>query len=246
MKSTAVERESSVLIIDDEPLVRSFVRDALGPIVRVQEVVNGEAALEALAARPGAIDLVFADQVLPRRSALEVLQAIKRSWPWIPVVIITGYGSEHLAVQALRAGASDYLRKPIPLNTLLQTAARLLATAGPRGPSATVVAGVDGASAPRRTTHPSIRRALAFMAEHFAEAITLAEVARQAGVSRFHFCRLFHQEFGVPFHEHLQELRVCRAKTLLAERQLRISEIACTVGFNDVSHAIGWTGAANL
>jgi len=74
------------------------------------------------------------------------------------------------------------------------------------------------------------------MTEHFGEALTLADVAREAGFSRFHFCRLFHHEIGVPFHEHLQDLRVHRAKVLLGDPFLRVSEIAYAVGFNDLSH----------
>jgi len=87
-----------------------------------------------------------------------------------------------------------------------------------------------------QSVHPNIFRALVFMNNHFAENITLADVAREAGLSRFHFCRLFRQEAGVLFHEHLTRLRVQHAKTLLADRNRRISEVAYGVGFNDLSH----------
>jgi YesN/AraC family two-component response regulator len=224
----------NVFIIDDEALVRMFVRDALQSMARVEEAADGEAALETLKARGGTTDLVLADQVLPRRSGLEVLRTIKGFWPWIPVVILTGFGSEHLAIEALRAGASDYLRKPVALNALLRTVTRLLTIIGAHVSEEAPPTESQG-SGPRRA-HPSLRRALVFMAQHFMEAITLADAAREAGLSRFHFCRLFHQEVGVTFHEHLHDLRVCRAKTLLADRHLRISEVAYSVGFNDLSH----------
>jgi YesN/AraC family two-component response regulator len=222
----------SVLVVDDEPLVRSFLSTALEPIARVDEAADADRALDLLRERAGATALVLVDQVLPRRSGLEVLQITKSTWPWIPVALLTGFGSEDLAVQALRAGASDYLRKPIGVAALLETVARLVASRGEPAPPA---AG-GGTENRARPVHPNIRRALAFMSEHFAEPISLANVAREAGLSRFHFCRLFHHEIGVPFHEHLHDLRVHRAKTLLADRYLRVSEVAYAVGFNDLSH----------
>jgi YesN/AraC family two-component response regulator len=221
----------AVLIVDDDARVRSCVRSALEATAPVVEAEDGERALAILRqrARTGGVDVVLVDYVLPRRSGLELLRATRRAWPWIRVVIVTGFGSEDLAVQALRAGASDYLKKPIQLDELTKTVAAL-ATPAPSG------AGVPGARSARAPVHPNIRIALAFMREHFAEAVTLAHAAREAGLSRFHFCRLFHDQTGIPFHEYLHRLRVSRAQTLLGDRYLRVSEVAYAVGFNDLSH----------
>jgi two-component system response regulator YesN len=228
--------DGAVLIVDDEPVVRSFVRAALESIVRVEEAADAERALEVLEARARTTDLVLVDHVLPRRSGLEVLRITKRNWPWISVAILTGFGSEDLAVQALRAGASDYLKKPIQVTALLQAVARLMTVRDkPTFPPAPP-APVGGTEIRDSRVHPNIGRALRFMTEHFGEGLTLADVAREAGLSRFHFCRLFHHEIGVPFHEHLQVLRVHRAKVLLGDPFLRVSEIAYAVGFNDLSH----------
>jgi two-component system response regulator YesN len=223
----------SVLIVDDEASVRSLLRSMLESTARVHEAEDAERALKILETQAPATDLVLVDQFLPRLTGLEVLQVTKRNWPWIPVAIVTGFGSEDLAVQALRAGASDYLRKPIELAALLRMVARLIRKV--QCPVTSPVPGV-GIEDSVRPIHPSIRRALAFMSEHFAEAITLAEVASEADLSRFHFCRLFHQEMGVPFHEHLHRLRLRRATTLLGDRSLKVSEIAYAVGFTDLSH----------
>jgi YesN/AraC family two-component response regulator len=213
----------TVLIVDDELLTRSLLRAGLEPIASVVEANDGEQALGILQGRTGTtIDLVLLDHVLPNCSGLEVLRVAKRFWPSIPIVLITGFSSEELAVEAFRAGASDYLKKPIALDTLTRTVVRLVKTRD------TITAALVG--------HPNIRKALAFISDHFAEDITLKDAAREAGLSRYHFCRLFHRETGVTFLEYLYSFRVRQAKTLLADRYLRVTEVAYTVGFSDLSH----------
>jgi YesN/AraC family two-component response regulator len=235
MESMTVGRYvPGVLVVDDEPLVRSFLRDALVESARVIEAEDGEHAIEVL--RGGArdtLDLALVDHFLPKMSGLEVLRITKRNWPWLPVVLITGSGSEDLAVKAWRGGASDYLKKPIELDALLSIVSALI-----RRPPITprVASSASDHHGRCRTVHPSVRRGLAFMQEHFADPITLADVARAACLSRFHFCRLFHHETGMPLHEYLHDLRVTKAKLLLRDHGLRISEVAFTVGFNDLSH----------
>jgi YesN/AraC family two-component response regulator len=231
---TAGRYVPGVLVVDDEALVRSFLRDALLESARVIEAEDGEQAIEVLQGRVhDTIDLVLIDHFLPKMTGLEVLRITKRNWPWLPVVLFTGSGSEDLAVKAWRAGASDYLRKPIELDDLLgivDALTRHPPTTPPDTPSS-----IDH-SGRWRTVHPSVRRGLTFMYEHFADPIRLSDVARAACLSRFHFCRLFHHETGVAFHEYLHSLRVAKAKALLVDHGLRISEIAFTVGFNDLSH----------
>jgi AraC-like DNA-binding protein len=65
----------------------------------------------------------------------------------------------------------------------------------------------------------------------------LAAIAESwLAVAQSELGRLFHHETGVPFHEHLHDLRVTQAKALLANRYRRVSEIAYAVGSNDLSH----------
>lgn len=230
---TVRQSRPGVLIVDDDVRVRSFLRTALEDNAGVVEAGTGEEALEILETPSSTLDLMLLDYVLPTLSGLEILQVTRRRWPWIPVIILTAFGSEEVAVQALRAGANDYLRKPVQLDTLRESV-RVLMAGRPeraRGGPATL-----DQPAESRSAHPNIRQALIFMHQHFAEEITLNDVAGEAALSRFHFCRLFRRETGVLFHEYLHRLRVNRAKALLVNRHLTISEVAFTVGFNDLSH----------
>ena len=231
MDAVAVPFLPGILVVEDEPSVRSFLRTALEPTTRVVEAHDGEQAVEILRDHArDTLDLVLADYRLPKRSGLEVLRVTRDTWPWIRVVLITAFGSEQLAVQAFREGASDYLTKPIALETLLQVVATLTSTRASRADTA-AGHGLDMGS-----VDPRIRRALAFMDERFSSPLSLGEVARKAGLSRFHFCRIFHRDTGRLFHDYLQELRVRRAQVLLATHHLPITEVAYAVGFSDLSH----------
>lgn len=224
-----------VLIVDDDGPVRSFFRIALEGTASSIEAPDGEQALRMLERLGGHnVDLVLLDYVIPNQSGLEILRAVRRRWPWLPVVIITGFGSEDVAIHAFRAGARDYLRKPIDVDQLRQTVVTLTAKrlSGTRpGPEP-----LGAESHVPRAIHPGIARALTYAGEHFTESITLSEIAREAFLSKFHFCRLFHREIGFSFREYLQGLRVRRAKGLLADPNLSVTEVAYAAGFNDLSN----------
>ena len=119
---------ATVLVVEDDPLVRSFLRAALEDRVRVLEVEDGEAALDVLARRLGErVALALVDQVIPKRSGLDVVREARRRWPWVPVVLITGFGSEEILNDAFRLGASVVLSKPFAIEDLRRVVACFLA-----------------------------------------------------------------------------------------------------------------------
>jgi AraC-like DNA-binding protein/ligand-binding sensor protein len=82
---------------------------------------------------------------------------------------------------------------------------------------------------------PSVMRAKEFVQAHFTESVSLTQVAAAAHVSPFHFCRVFRAATGVTFTEYVCRLRVERAKTLLADASVRVSEVAYATGFGSIS-----------
>lgn len=79
-----------------------------------------------------------------------------------------------------------------------------------------------------------VRRSLEYLRERLADAITLEELARYAGLDKFHLCRAFRAQIGMPPHAYLTHLRIARAKDLL-ESGVRASEVAPRVGLYDQS-----------
>ena len=79
------------------------------------------------------------------------------------------------------------------------------------------------------------RRVAQYIEQHLAEEISLLSLAQLAELSPFHFARAFKQSFGVPPHRYLTRQRIERAKALLGERRLSVTEIGLDVGFSETS-----------
>lgn len=83
---------------------------------------------------------------------------------------------------------------------------------------------------------PLITRARAFIAENQTESLSLGQVAKAVNSSPFYFCKLFKKATGLNFTDYLSRIRIERAKNLLLNPNLRVSEIAFEVGFQSLTH----------
>jgi two-component system, NtrC family, response regulator AtoC len=119
---------STVLIVDDERTLARAVKAFLAEAGYEAEVAaNGEQAVELLPKlRP---DVVFADVRLPGMSGIDLLRRIREFDPAIPVIIMTAYGTIEGAVEAVKLGAFDYMKKPVDLEELRLLADRARETA---------------------------------------------------------------------------------------------------------------------
>jgi CheY-like chemotaxis protein len=112
MKENIMSAPRKVLVVDDDPVVgKSFDRVLSGKGYAVITARNGEEALSKISNEK--YDVVFTDIKMPGISGLEVAERIKASQPWLPVVIVTGYGSDAYEARAEAAGVSGFLRKPL-------------------------------------------------------------------------------------------------------------------------------------
>ncbi len=121
-----------ILIVDDESEMRSALSHALTRSgFTVESAAGGTDALVKIKKDP--ISLVITDIKMPDVSGMEVLGAVKKTSPQIPVIVITAYGSIHNAVEAMQAGAADYLLKPFSFETLEATVNKVLGSIDPDG-----------------------------------------------------------------------------------------------------------------
>ena len=101
-----------ILVVDDDPVVgKSIGRVLSNKGYAVISARNGEEALGKLETEK--YDLVFTDIKMPGLNGLEVAERVKASQPWLPVVIVTGYGTDANEARAAAAGVSGFLRKPL-------------------------------------------------------------------------------------------------------------------------------------
>jgi len=115
---------TTILLVDDEKLVR----EELGGILEdegygVVIAGDGDEGLEAfLTQRP---DMVITDARMPRREGLSLAKAILAEDPQVPITMITGHGSETMAIEALRLGITDFIKKPVTISDLLAAIERM-------------------------------------------------------------------------------------------------------------------------
>lgn len=101
-----------VLVVDDDPVVaKSFDRVLSTKGYAVMTASNGEEALRKMAAED--YDVVYTDIRMPGMDGIEVAERIKGRQPWLPVVIVTGYGTEENEARAKAAGVNAVLHKPL-------------------------------------------------------------------------------------------------------------------------------------
>ncbi|MBU1154391.1 MAG: response regulator [Proteobacteria bacterium] len=128
-QAPALPQESyHILVVDDE----SMIIELLGRLLsekgyEVSTAADGREALEFL--RGHTCDLVISDVRMPRLDGMQLLKAIKDMNPRLPVVMISGYDEAAVVVDALKAGAENFLAKPLDLDILDQVVSKTLSLA---------------------------------------------------------------------------------------------------------------------
>lgn len=113
---------SRILIIEDEAAIRRVLVKILTEENKGYEVYEAEDGLKGMGILKNEdFDLVLCDIKMPKMDGVEVLEAVKKIKPEIPIVMISGHGDLDTAVNTMRMGAFDYISKPPDLNRLLNT-----------------------------------------------------------------------------------------------------------------------------
>lgn len=121
--------KSSILLVDDEAAFLDAMKRRLtkrGFVVETTE--SGMDALELLERNHGSIEVVILDVKMPGIDGIETLREIKRKYPMVEVVMLTGHATVGSAIEGMKLGAFDYLMKPADIdgfsNTIMEAAAK--------------------------------------------------------------------------------------------------------------------------
>ena len=137
------------LIVDDEPDIRELLEITLGRMkLDTRSARNVKEAREWLAKE--SFDLCLTDMRLPDGTGLELVQHILQRHPQVPVAMITAYGSLDTAINALKAGAFDFLTKPVDLGRLRELVATALRLRSPDSQELPVDSRLLGESPPMK------------------------------------------------------------------------------------------------
>ena len=109
-----------ILIVDDDYIIRELLKVFLRKLkYETEEAADVDEALDILKKEPDNFFLIFSDYSMPKKTGIDLMKSVKKLYPVIEVVMITGVGSEEVAIQALRLGALDYIKKPIDVEVLI-------------------------------------------------------------------------------------------------------------------------------
>jgi DNA-binding NtrC family response regulator len=116
--------KQSILIVDDELGVRESLRMILKPYHDIYTAPDGQTALNIIKERK--IHLITLDLNMPKLSGIETLKEIRKIDREVPIIIITGYGTQKDEEEALLYGVKDFIAKPFNTSTLINVISEIL------------------------------------------------------------------------------------------------------------------------
>lgn len=225
--------QKQILVVEDDDNVRELLKDLLEAVHHVREARSATEALTILKGEE--IALIVLDYRLPDRTGLEVLADIKEAWPSLPVIMITGYGSEWLCTSAFRLGVRDYFAKPFDAREFTHTVCRILSVPVPtrvKGDCSRIVGGHWDLPAGRDDV--AVLQCVKLIQKCYWGRVALSQLACELGIGKYTLSRRFRQVMGVSLRDYLIRFRLEKAKALLRTRDFSITEVAQMVGFGDL------------
>ena len=230
-------RSQRILLVEDDRAVQELLALSLHEMYEVRRAVTGAEALAILNREP--ISAVVLDYRLPDRTGLELLTEIKSTQPRLPVIMMTGYGSESVCASAFKLGITDYFPKPFSILDLVYTVRRVLAEPSTEpAPTGTALPHDDRPplELDSKTRRPdfSIQKAAKLIQQRYWDRLSLSDLAHEVGMSKYRFSRRFREVMGIGFRDYVISVRLARAKDLLSTTPASITEVALLVGFGDL------------
>lgn len=236
-----------ILIVEDEEIIRKglvFMVDWL----KVNCIVAGEAAdgVEGLqkieAIRP---DIVITDVKMPFKNGIEMLEESIERYGY-EAIIISGYSEFEYAKKAITLNVTEYLLKPIDFVHLYQTIEKLTNKIESKNKVKEIMLSQEPipskqsmeAQLARSAKSKYVGKMLDYIQAHYSQKISITDLCKQYGISSTYLNAKFKQETNYTFNDFLNRYRVLQAVELLRQDNMKVYEIAETVGFQDYKYFI--------
>lgn len=225
-----------MVLIDDEKIIV----DGLTRVIKWADY-NCEVVGAAYDAAGGAAlirrlkpHIVFTDIKMPDQDGLTMLAGLKSEFPEMQIAVLTGYRDFNYAQEAIKLGVTRFLLKPSKMDELHEALYAMKERLDKLPPDA--AAGEDEPCLDRHAGSFIVNQATAYIEEHYAQKLTLQEVADKCYVSQWHLSKLINKYTGNTFYELLNNVRIEKAKALLNDPKLKIGDIVDMVGYSDAAH----------
>ena len=230
-----------ILVADDEPIERKVISKTIqnyfGDEMEIFQAENGREAIEIF--RKEDCQIALLDISMPGINGLEAAEEIRRGNQACSIIFLTAYEEFDYAKRAIRVRALDYLLKPSTKEDLIAVLEE-----------AVYLSRQGVAKAPLHMTEPEEKdekleviknqvlteHIREYLEMHYMEDISLQDAAEQLHYSDAYFCKFFKQNFDKSFIVYLSELRIKKAKELLADITINVKDIGQKVGYRDSSY----------
>jgi two-component system response regulator YesN len=212
-------RAARVLIVDDDPVFRSEFRETFEEF-GIAEAASAHEAFEFLK-KPNEIDVVILDVRMSGLNGIEALKKIRTINPALRIVILTGYGSKDVAVEALRAQADDYIEKPMDIDATKRVIEGFLGAK--RGAPALDSIDIKG----------KIERVKDFVCRNIGKKVTLQDAAAVVCLSPKYLSRVFKDVAGEGFNEYKLSCKIGEAKALLTQTGYTVAQVSDKLAYEN-------------
>lgn len=229
--------DAMVLIVEDNPDLRTYITSVLKPAYKTKTADNGLAALEIL--QTTAIDIIVSDVMMPEMDGFELCTKVKSdiATSHLPVILLTALSSTENKITGMQLGADAYISKPFSddllltqINNLLTQRANLRKHFGPKIPTSesAEMNGLD---------NYFLKKLNDIIEEHInEEAFDIEQLTSLIGISRSQLHRKLKNLTNYSTSEYIRVYRLEKAIELLKTGQYNIDEVAHVVGFNTHSY----------
>ena len=222
------------MIADDEPLIRRGIKQLIDlsslQIGEIHEASTGEEALKVFEEfKP---EIVLMDINMPKIDGLSVAKKIKSINPDTKIAIITGYNYFDYAQTAIKIGVEDYILKPVTKSEIEALLVKVVSKLNEEKRQRELLALASEEDSSSGTQHFE-----KLILEQLTNPnLALGELAKQLGFSTNYLSLLIKKELGMSFQEYVTQQRIQRAKRLLLSTDMKIYEVALSVGIEDMNY----------
>ena len=236
--STFSQKENSILIVEDNDDLRAFLKKRLTNNYEIHEAENGEKGLSfAFDIVP---DLIISDIILPGQNGLQITEILKQDirTSHIPIILLTAKGSIEEQIEGIKLQADAFIVKPFNLQYLEETIKTLLKNrAVLREHYTSELPTETRSNSSNKIDRKFINEFTSVVENNISnENFSVDDLAKKIGISRVQLYRKVKALIGYNVNDYILTVRLQKAKFLLTNEDLSISEVAFKVGFSSPAY----------